>query len=351
MAPSPMVVYADACTEYCDGDVKVRFVSNVTASSNVYKSIGHNILTEPSTEAVGAALASILVHSPLAGQDPVFNTVMEAVTDLYARTFWANYEALKTHLSLYSLARRGYNVDTLTFYKGPGGVGLSLLSAHLAAMEGDTNHKFIDPGVFIDEDKMYKNIELLASGYIFTCQESPEGAKPIREDLLKKVITAEGIAGRLPYSVITRMFKLLGWKRFETNKMPKFSGVTPGSLQSLLRRCCVFEVKSRFLDKDHHEMFPPSIENVGIFKRDPQAMELLVSSPGILAGLRMLSIHEMSHDKLACRKQVSSYIYGGGDGGATLRNLLEACPNVPRSAAGRRRGKIPPAQVRRRRTG
>ena len=65
-------------------------------------------------------------------------------------------------------------------------------------MEGETNHKFVDPGVFLDEDKMYKNIELLSSGYIFTCQERPEGAKGFREDLFKKVITGEGIAGRLP---------------------------------------------------------------------------------------------------------------------------------------------------------
>ena len=82
----------------------------------------------------------------------------------------------------------------------------------------------------MDEDKMYKNIELLSSGYIFTCQERPEGAKGFREDLFKKVITGEGIAGRLPYAMATRMFRLWGWKRFELNRMLKFTDVTPGGI-------------------------------------------------------------------------------------------------------------------------
>ena len=57
------------------------------------------------------------------------------------------------HQAFYSMSRRGHNVDMMTVYKGPGGVGLSLLSAHINAMGGDRNHKLFDPNVFVmDED-------------------------------------------------------------------------------------------------------------------------------------------------------------------------------------------------------
>ena len=78
-------------------------------------------------------------------------------------------------------------------------MGLSLISGHIAAMEGPLNHKFFDPNILIIDEEMRKGIELLYSAYILTAQERPEGTqKHLREDLLKKLATAEGIMGRLP---------------------------------------------------------------------------------------------------------------------------------------------------------
>ena len=46
-----------------------------------------------------------------------------------------------------TLASRGCNVEQLCILLGPGGVGLSLISAHLNAMYAGL-HKFYDPNIF-----------------------------------------------------------------------------------------------------------------------------------------------------------------------------------------------------------
>jgi hypothetical protein len=52
------------------------------------------------------------------------------------------------------------------------------------------------------------------------CHIQPVQAK----DLYKKTMSADGISGRKPYGVTTRMYELIGWKRLESNKAWKFSG-------------------------------------------------------------------------------------------------------------------------------
>ncbi len=72
-----------------------------------------------------------------------------------------------------ALAKRGENVDMITVYWGPGGVGLSLFTAHLDAMYGDKNHKYFDPNIFFTDEEMRKVIELLVGGIVFTGQDCP----------------------------------------------------------------------------------------------------------------------------------------------------------------------------------
>ena len=88
------------------------------------------------------------ITDALSGVDPVLNSVMEAVELIYERTFWAIGPALIVHRCLETLAKRGKNVDMLTFLMGPGGVGLSLITAHMVAMYGVKNHKYFDPNIF-----------------------------------------------------------------------------------------------------------------------------------------------------------------------------------------------------------
>ena len=51
-------------------------------------------------------------------------------------------------------------------------------------------------------------------------QEKPTGTRSsVREDLLKKFATGEGISGRMPYAILTKQFEIVGWKRMEMNKL------------------------------------------------------------------------------------------------------------------------------------
>ena len=50
-------------------------------------------------------------------------------------------------------------------------------------------------------------VEQFAGSVILTGQEAPDSVRRIREDLLKRWITGEGIAGRKPYGLQTRMMR------------------------------------------------------------------------------------------------------------------------------------------------
>ena len=95
-------------------------------------------------------------------------------------------------------------------------VGQSLYSSHLDAVYA-SNHAFIDPQIWYDEHEMRKQVEQSAGCFILTAQEKPENARKMREDLFKKTMSADGIAGRRPYGISTRMIELVGWKRYEVN--------------------------------------------------------------------------------------------------------------------------------------
>ena len=66
-----------------------------------------------------------------------------------------------------SIARRGLNVDAITMFWGPGGVGLSVLASHMHAMY-DHLHRYFDPNVFYTDEELRKVVERLVGGIMFT---------------------------------------------------------------------------------------------------------------------------------------------------------------------------------------
>ena len=148
-----------------------------------------------------------------------------------------------------ALAMRGVNVDPVFFFWGPGGVGMSITTAHLENMLGHANHKLFDPSVFYLEDELRKQVELLRGSIVLIGQERPEGmSNKFREDLFNKFATGDGIFGRLPYQVLTKVINLVGWKRMETNKLPTIDGATEGNYNSLYRKWCHIQHAGELFD-------------------------------------------------------------------------------------------------------
>ena len=165
---------------------------------------------------------------------------------MYSKTFWANASALEFCQACLGMTMRGRNVDQICIFLGPGGVGLSLYTASIAAMLGPTLHRYFDPNIFYDDNELRKTVELLLGALVFSGQERPTGTKSsLREDLLKKFATAEGISGRLPYALTTKMIKLLGWKRMECNKLFSFDSIGEENLESIIRRCAIIRIYSK----------------------------------------------------------------------------------------------------------
>jgi hypothetical protein len=88
-------------------------------------------------------------------------------------------------------------------------------------------HSYLNMNIYFTDDEFRKQGELLVDIPVTTGQETVQGAaSSLRFDLLKKHLSADPIAMRLLYSIITRMESLIGWKRFECNVLPSFNGIT-----------------------------------------------------------------------------------------------------------------------------
>ena len=139
------------------------------------------------------------------------------------------------------------NIDRLFIGISPGGVGQSLYNSHLHAMYGESS-AFVDPNVWFNDDELRKQIEQWAGCYILTGQEAPQSTKQMRDDLFKKTMSADGIAGLKLYGYSTKMLELVGWKRLECNTLMRFGGVTERNFMSILRRSFVWKPKAIFFD-------------------------------------------------------------------------------------------------------
>ncbi|MFM7983827.1 MAG: hypothetical protein ACKPKO_31330, partial [Candidatus Fonsibacter sp.] len=77
-------------------------------------------------------------------------------------------------------------------------------------------------------------------------------------------MSADGIAGRKPYGIATRMLTLVGWKRLEVNRLMTFSGVRDQNFPSIFCRSLVWKPKARFLSAEYVRSHYPSHEEDGI---------------------------------------------------------------------------------------
>ena len=89
----------------------------------------------------------------LMNKDPQLESAIEEISTAISRTFWANYAGWVCCQAALALAKRRINVDQLFMLWGPGGVGLSLITALIAAGLGPKLHKYFDPNVFYQDDE------------------------------------------------------------------------------------------------------------------------------------------------------------------------------------------------------
>ena len=165
----------------------------------------------------------------------------------FAQTFWNNNAAWVVQMCMICLALAGRNIDRAWWTIGPGGVGQSLKSCLIANLFGHSHH-YMDMNVFYDDSEIRKQGENMAGSSVFTGQEAITTAKQkMREDLYKKLLSADPIAVRLPYAIVTKMVELTGWKRFELNMLISFGGVTESNFDSIMRRSCVASLKGKFV--------------------------------------------------------------------------------------------------------
>ncbi|CAK0861021.1 unnamed protein product [Prorocentrum cordatum] len=281
--------------------------------------------------------------------DPVLKAAATRVDQFYRQTFWANAAAHKVCMAALALAKRGLNVDQLFFFWGAGGVGLSLTTAHLDAMLGHSNHKHFDPQVFYLDEEMRKTVESLKGTIVLTAQEKPEGLrKSSREDLFKKLASADGIFGRLPYQILTKVIYLVGWKRMELNKLITFDGVSEGAFHAIYRRSLLIKVWARFVDAECIRRVLPDAEKYGIFPRAPDLKPFMQSGPAIAAGLQRQLGFERKHGEAASRSLIDDYCLRGGDSGITEKYMRQACllpePSQPKPS-GQSSAAAPPPGV------
>ena len=125
----------------------MEFQQSRSGSSNVYVGIEHNLL-----DAV----------------DPVLMSASARLEKIYRETFWAIPAAFEFGQACLALAKRGLNINPITLYLGPGGVGLSKYTSHLEAMLGEHNHCMFDPNIFYTDDELRKQVPRMAGHMVYT---------------------------------------------------------------------------------------------------------------------------------------------------------------------------------------
>eukprot|EP00438_Fugacium_kawagutii_P027022 Skav232520 [mRNA] locus=scaffold1096:926666:934699:- [translate_table: standard] len=295
----PCVSYADTCVQYD--------VSRELSLRHIVKAAGNDCY--------------VFIPHPLL--DPVLQQHKDRLHKFYRQTFWANNEVFLCHMAALALAKRGFNVDRCFIGISPGGVGQSLFSFHLDVMLAH-NHGYFDPNVWYNEDELRKQVESFARCLVVTGQEAPESHKKMHMDLFKKTMSGDGIAGRKPYGYTTRMFKILGWKRLEVNRIMAFAGITKANFQSIMRRGFVWKPKARFHPDSILKQAHADHEADGLFQADPTLKSFLGSAGACAAGLHVQHAFESQHSQSDCVQMIEDYT-AGGDEFLTEDTLRRAC--------------------------
>lgn len=312
----PGVCYSDSCILYeVEGTTDIIKHVEMSTDNSIYLRIPHPLL------------------------DPVLEATEQRLVRFISQTFWCNVDVYECMLAAQALAKRGENIDRIFIGVSPGGTGQSLYSHFLASMYGPL-HYYFDPTVWFRDEELRRQVEQYTGAIILTGQEAPETDMRLREDLYKKFMSADGIAGRKPYGITTRMLNLVAWKRLETNRPLMFHGVNDTNFPSILRRSFVWIPKGRFLDASILASRYPHHEADGVFPKDPDLKVFLSSGPCIAAGLHLQHGFEAKNDRLRCRTLIEQYAALGGDGGLTEDTMRKACGLKPRT---RRVGAAVPA--------
>ena len=303
--------YKDICVVYDSNEENVEFVQP-SHDNNLYTLIPHAL--KPSLP------------------DPVLQAASCRLEKFFRETFWRNFDVFLCCQAAQAIAKRGENIDRCFIGESPGGVGQSLYSSHLNAVYGH-NHAFIDPNIWYDEQELRKQIEQFAGCFILTAQEAPETSRRMREDLYKKTMSADGMAGRRPYGYVTRMIELTGWKRMEVNRLMQFKGVSEHNFPSILRRSFLWRPHARFVCPQYLEEHYTDAALDGYFPKDPTLKEFLVSGPAIASSMQLQHAFEHTYSRAECIHMIESYCNLGGDQGLTEDKMRIACGLPPRQRA------------------
>ena len=90
------------------------------------------------------------------------------------------------------------------------------------------------------------------------------------------------------------------------------------------------ESAARFEDAHALSHAPKDIGQDGIFPKDPDLEDFLVSGPAIAAGLQLQHAFEAEFTKQDCMDMIENYAAFGGDGGLTESTMRAACGLAPR---------------------
>jgi hypothetical protein len=162
--------------------------------------------------------------------------------------------------------------------------------------------------IYYTDDELRKQGDLLEGKIVTTGQETVQGAvRPMRLDLFKKHISADPIAMRMLYSIVTRMVELVGLKRFEMNKLPDFGVIDNAVFNSILRRSLVIKHESRFVEQDVLDKVAGAAAK-GIFLKDPTAKDFVRSGGAVVVGWKMLHGHMAKYSAAECYNHIEHYV-------------------------------------------
>ena len=256
--------------------------------------------------------------------------VATRMENFYSQTFWDNDAAYKVQLAMLLLALSGCNVDRAWWSIGPGGVGQSLNSHHIAEIFQEY-HAFLDMNMFYDDTEMRKQGDSLVGKRVYCGQENVAGAKKaMRGDLYKKMQSADPVAVRLPYAILTKLVELTGLTRYEMNNLMTFAGVTEGSFDSIMRRSCVAPFKARFTSRRNITTLGGAnhCREMGIFERDPSLKECLKTPAAARYTLKVLQVFAEEHSLDQCEQIIEDYV-DGLDEGITRKPMRATCGLAP----------------------
>ena len=150
-------------------------------------------------------------------------------------------------------------------------------------MYGHNNASF-DPNIWYDDQELRIQIEQCVGCVILAAQDARRTRNSGRTST-HKTISADGIAGRKPYGITTRILQLVGWERLEVNRLMSFAGIWETNFASIFRRSFVWKPKARCLDAAYLQQHYPNHEEDGVCPNNPNFKRCLVASPTIAAGL------------------------------------------------------------------